>query len=551
MLPERIVSAALAAVACATLLPAQHHHEPPRGEAKAAVRLLAGNGNLDHAVTTRNKEARQFFNQGLAMVFGFNHGEAIRSFQRSAELDPTLAMAHWGIALALGPNINATMEPDAHKQAWEALQTAIRLKSQASPRERDYIDALSVRYTADPKADTAPLQEKYANAMRKLAEQYPDDLDAQTLFAESLMNLYPWKLWTLDGKPAPVTEEAVRILESVLIRDPLHIGANHYYIHAVEASPTPQKALMAADRLGKLAPGIGHLVHMPSHIYMRTGDYEAAAQANIEAAAADKAYLEAGGVGGFYRALYAHNLHFLSAAYSMQGRYKDSLAAAEETLRALAPLTVAIPGFEGPAAAAMLVPVRFRDWEHVLATPEPDPKQVTMHNLWHFARGMAYAGKGNVPAAAIERDKFREGVGKVPKDRTYGTNPERDVMQLAWFLLDAKIALASEDFATAIGHLKEAVAAEDGLSYNEPPDWYYPPSREALGAVLLQAGRHAEAESVFREDLRRNQRNGRSLFGLCESLKRQGKTDTASLIEPQYRVAWSKADRPLRVEELF
>jgi tetratricopeptide (TPR) repeat protein len=427
----------------------------------------------------------------------------------------------------------------------------MRLKPGASPRERDYIDALAVRYVADPKADTAPLQHQYADAMRKLAAKYADDLDAQTLFAESLMNLYPWKLWTLDGKPAPVTLEAVRTLESVLERDPHHMGANHYYIHAVEASPTPQKALMAADRLGKAAPGIGHLVHMPSHIYMRTGDYEAAAQANIDAAAADKAYLEAGGVGGFYRALYAHNLHFLSAAYSMQGRYKESLRAAEETLEALAPLAAAIPGFEGPATTAMLVPVRFRDWDRVLATPEPDPKQLTMHNLWHFARGMAHAGKGNLREAVSHRDSFREGVGKLDKERTYGTNLERDVMQLASFLLDAKIALARKDFAGAIGHLKEAVAAEDALSYNEPPDWYYPPSREALGSVLLFSGRYTEAESVFREDLRRNQRNGRSLFGLCESLKGQGNPDGASLIEAQYRRAWSKADQPLRVETLF
>jgi tetratricopeptide (TPR) repeat protein len=308
---------------------------------------------------------------------------------------------------------------------------------------------------------------------------------------------------------------------------------------------------MAADRLGKLAPGLGHLVHMPSHIYMRTGDYEAAAQANLEAAAADKAYLENGGVGGFYRGLYAHNLHFLSAAYSMQGRYGASLQAAEETLNALAPLAQALPGFEGPATTAMLVPVRFRDWDKVLSFPEPDAKQLTMHNLWHFARGMAYAGKGNLGAAAAERTRFREGVAKLDKDRTYGTNLERDVMQLATFLLEAKIALARKDFTGAMGHLKEAVAAEDALSYNEPPDWYYPPSREALGSIQLLAGRHAEAESVFREDLRRNQRNGRSLFGLAESLKGQGKTDSATLIEAQYQRAWSKADRPLRVEDLF
>lgn len=548
---KRITRSALCLAACATLSYAQHHHEPPPGAAKAAVRLLPGTGNLNHPVSTKNAEAQRFFNQGLAMVYGFNHGEAIRSFQKAAELDSNLAMAHWGIALALGPNINSKMEPEAHAQAWQAVQSALKLKPMASPRERDYIDAVAVRYSADPTEDMAPLQERYAGAMRKLAVKYGDDLDAQTLFAESLMNLYPWKLWSLDGKPSPVTEEAVAALERVLERDPDHMGANHYYIHAVEACPTPQKALTAAGRLAKLAPAIGHLVHMPAHIYMRTGDYEAAALANIDAAAADKAYLEGGGVDGVYRAYYAHNLHFLSAAYSMQGRYKASLAAAEETLRVLEPLAMAIPGFEGPVTAAMLVPVRFRDWDKVLSTPEPDAQQLTQHNLWHFARGMAYAAKNDIPAAERERDFFRKGVSGLSADRTYGTNTEKDVMRLPMFLLDAKIAIARQDLPGAIGHLKEAVAAEGSLSYNEPPDWYYPPSREALGAVLLVAGQNEEAESVFREDLRRNQRNGRSLFGLCESLKRQGKDDTARLIEPQYLTAWAKADRPLRLEDLF
>ena len=537
--------------ASAVFAPAQHHHEPPAGAAQAKAVLLPGLGNLHHPVSTQNAEAQRFFNQGLTMIFGFNHGEAVRSFRRATELDPMLAMGYWGIAVALGPNINAGMEPDAHKQAWEALRQARKLAASVTPRERDYIGALTARYSENPKAELEPLQRHYADRMRVLANKYPDDLDAQTLFAESLMNLYPWKLWTLDGKPAPVTEECVRVLEGVLERDPHHIGANHYYIHAVEASPQRQRALAAADRLGKLVPGAGHLVHMPSHIYMRTGDYEAAARSNIEAAAADKSYLEKGGVGAFYRALYAHNLHFLSAAYSMQGRYKDSFKAAEECRDALAPLAVEIPGFEGPLTAAMLVPVRFRDWDRVLKTPEPDAKQFTLHNLWHFGRGMAYAAKGDVQKASAERDLFRKGVAALADDRTFGTNTEKSVMRLPMFLLDAKIALARKDVAQAIGHLKEAVAAEDSLSYNEPPDWYYPPSREALGAVLLSAGKFEEAEAVFREDIRRNQRNGRSLFGLTESLRAQNKTDQVALIEPLYKVAWSKADRALQVSDLF
>ena len=542
---------ALAVLFTVSLAIGQHHHDAPADAVKSAVRLLANTGHLTHPVSTRNPEAQRFFDQGLRMVYGFNHGEAIRSFEKAAQLDPQLGMAHWGIALALGPNINAEMSPEKHAQAWAALQSAVRLKASASPRERDYIDALTVRYVADAKADIKPLQHKYAAAMRSLAAKYPDDLDAQTLFAESLMNLYPWKLWSLDGKPSPVTEEAVRALETVLERDPDHMGANHYYIHAVEACPTPQKALAAADRLGKLAPAIGHLVHMPAHIYMRTGHYEAAAKANIDAAAADKAYLEAGGVDGFYRAYYAHNLHFLSAAYSMEGRYKESMAAAEETARVLGPHMRHAPGVEGMVAASLLVPVRFRDWERVLYMPEPDPQHMTFHNLWVFARGMAYASKGNVKAASVERDRLREGISKLPPERTYGNNIEKDVMRLPLFLLEAKIAIARKDPDGAIGHLKESVLAEDALGYNEPPDWYYPPSREALGSVLLLTGRYAEAEGVFREDLRRNQRNGRSLFGLYESLKGQGKTDEASLIEPQYKAAWAKADRPLQAEDLL
>jgi tetratricopeptide (TPR) repeat protein len=540
------------AAICVTFAAAQHHHEPPSDQIKGTVRLLDGLGRLNHPVSTLNIEAQKFFNQGLSMIYGFNHGEAVRSFRRAAEIDPNLAMAHWGVALALGPNINAGMDDDAHKHAYAAVKQAQRLAASASPREQAYIAAIATRYSADPKADVAPLQKAYAEAMCKVAQRYPDDLDALTLAAESLMNLYPWKLWTLDGKPSPVTEEVVGLLEGVLERDPDHMGANHYYIHAVEASPQPARALPSAQRLGRLAPKVGHLVHMPAHIYMRTGDYEAAAQANIDAAEADKRYLEAGGVQGIYLSYYAHNLHFLSAAYSMQGRYAESLKAAEETRRVLEPLAKErVPGIEAQIAAALLVPVRFRDWDKVLKTPEPDAKQQTMRNLWQFARGMACAAKGDLKQARLHRDGFREAIAAIPEDRTYGNNVERSVMRLPLFLLDAKIAAAGGDLKQALGHLREAVVAEDELGYNEPPDWYYPPSREALGAVLLRLGMADEAEKVYRTDLKMNQRNGRSLFGLLESLRQQKKTEEAALIEPLFSAAWSKADRPLTVTELF
>lgn len=539
---------ALASVSVVTAW-GQHHHEPPAKTRPAE--LIEGIGDLHHPVSTKNTEAQRFFDQGLTMIYGFNHGESVRSFRRAAELDPTLAMAYWGVAIALGPNINAPMEPEAHKEAWAALQKAKKLAAHASRREADYIHALSARYDSDPKADLAPLQKKYADAMRELAQKYPDDLDAQTLFAESLMNLYPWKLWTANGKPAPVTLEAVDRLESVLERQPSHMGANHYLIHAVEASPAPQRALSAAKRLSSLAPAIGHLVHMPAHIFMRTGDYEAAAKANIDAAEADSVYLARGGVDGPYRAYYAHNLHFLSAAYSMQGRYADSLRAAEETRRVLEPIGLDVPGFEPFLTAALLVPVRFRDWDKVLAADEPSKNLKTTHNLWHFARGMAFAARADIKGAVTEREQFLEAVRSLPKDRKYGNNTETEVMQLPLFILNAKIAMARNDMPQALGHLREAVAAEDRLSYNEPPDWYYPPSREALGSLLLQAKRFEEAERVFRADLKLNQRNGRSLFGLAESLRSQNKTDEANLVEPLHRAAWAQSDRPLIMSDLF
>jgi tetratricopeptide (TPR) repeat protein len=532
----------------ATSLLAQHHHEPPA--AKASAVLWEGSGNVRHPVSTKNAEAQKFFDQGIALVYGFNHAEAVRSFARAAELDSALGMAHWGVALALGPNINQAMDPDAHAKAWAAVVTAQKLARQASERERDYIAAIAVRYTSNPKADVAPLQKKYAEAMRALAKKYPDDQDAQTLFAESLMNLYPWKLWSADGKPSPVTEEAVAALESVLTREPNHLGANHYLIHCLEASPWPQRALPAAHRLGTLAPALGHLVHMPAHIFMRTGDYEAAARANIDAAAADKKYFESGGVEGSYRGYWAHNLHFLSAAYSMQGRYADSLKAAEETSRVLGPL-LEIEALQSMGSAAVLVPVRFRDWKKVLAMPQPPESQGALRNLWIFARAMALACTGDVNGAVLEREKFRAAVAAVSDERTYGNNKEKQVMRLPMFLLDAKIAEVRGDLPQALGHLREAVTAEDSLGYNEPPDWYYPPGREALGALLLKMGRPEDAEVVFREDLSRNQRNGRSLWGLAESLKAQNKKDTAMLIEPQAQAAWARADRPLRLSDLF
>lgn len=512
---------------------------------------MDGIGDARFPVSTKNVEAQRFVNQGFAMIYGFNHGEAARSFRRAAELDPDLAIAWWGAALTLGPNYNAPMDIEAHKQAWEALTEAKKRAGKATPRERDYIEALSVRYAEDPKTNVVKLQLAYADAMRSLAKKYPDDLDAVTLYAESLMNLNPWKLWSPDGKPGEHTEEIVELLESVLQRNPDHLGANHYYIHAVEASTKPQRALESANRLGRLAPAIGHLVHMPAHVFMRVGDYEGAARVNIAAAEADRVYLEKGGVKGIYLSYYGHNLHFLSAAYSMQGRYAEALRTAEECRRIVAPVAAEAPGLEAMMTAYLLVQVRFKKWDEILKQPAPASAEPALVNLYHFARGMAFAAKQKASDAARERDLFRAGIEKIPADRTFGMNTEQAVMGIAMHILEAKIAISRSDVEGAIDHLREAVAAEDRLTYNEPPDWYYPPSREALGAVLLSAGRAAEAESVFREDLKRNQRNGRSLFGLVESLRAQKNADNAAMIEPLYKLAWAKADAPLTVSQMF
>lgn len=532
-------------------LAAQHHHEPPRDAVTQPVPLWENIGRLNHRVTTANSEAQKYFNQGLTFVYGFNHAEAVRSFQRAAEMDPKLAMAQWGVALALGMNINVGMNPEDKPVVLAALKKARELAPTASQREQDYVAALAHRYSEDPKAKQPALEQKYAGAMRALAAKYPDDLDAATLFAESLMNLNPWRLWTNDGKPNTHTEEILQVLERVLDREPEHMGANHYYIHAVEASPWPARALPAARRLAAQAPAAGHLVHMPAHIYMRMGDYEAAAQANLAAVEADRDYLKRSGVKGVYQAYYAHNLDFLSAAYSMQGRYADAYKSSVECRAVLGPMVDMLPFFESVLAYPLMVQTRFHRWDELLEQATPEAKYKTATNLWRFTRGMALAGKGRLPEAEKLRDELARELEAIPADRNYGQNPERSIMRIAMADLEAKIAAAKGDLPAAVKHLREGVAVEDGLHYNEPPDWYYPPTREALGAALLQSGRAAEAEEVFRADLIKNRRNGRSLFGLWEALKAQGKKDEAALVEPLFQTAWSRAEQPLTARDLF
>jgi tetratricopeptide (TPR) repeat protein len=525
----------------------QHHHSAE--DAKPAT-LMTGLGEVHLTVSTTKPEAQRFFDQGLAFIYAFNHDEAVRSFRRAAEIDPQLAMAYWGVALALGSNYNLQADPQQQKAAHTAVRKAMELSDKATEHERAYIQALSKRYSIDAQADLQKLAVDYKNAMAELVRRYPDDLDAATLYAESMMNLRPWKLWSADGKPAEGTLEIIAVLEGVIKRNPDHTGANHYYIHAVEASPNPERGLPSAARLERLAPAAGHLVHMPSHIYIRTGDYEAAAKSNAEAIVADREYIARTGVQGVYPLMYYnHNIHFLASANGMKGRYADAIKSARELEANVKPHLKAMPMLEMFAPYATITLVRFRQWDEVMKLSEPDREMKITRSLWRFARGMALAATGQAARADEELKRLREEAAMVPADAPMGNSTARGVLQVAEFLLAGKIALARGDKNTAFELLSKGVEAEDALSYNEPPDWDLP-VRESLGGALILSGDHAQAEKVFRAELEKHPRNGRALFGLHESLKRQGQTSAARLVERQFNRAWQSADTKLRVEDL-
>ncbi len=526
----------------------QHQHD--QTPVKAAV-LLSGLGRHHHPISTNNREAQAFFDQGLNLVYAFNHEEATRSFQRAAELDPQAAMPHWGVALALGPNINSEIDPARERAAYGAAQKAVQLAGRAPENERAYIHALAKRYSKDSNADLNKLALDYKNAMSELVRRYPDDLDAATLYAESMMDLRPWKMWTLDGKPAPGTEEIVTVLESVLKRDPEHPGANHYYIHAVESSRNPERALPSARRLGALAPSAGHLVHMPSHIYVQTGDYDEAVKSNAAAAEADRTYIQSTGAKGMYPLMYySHNLHFLAYANAALGKFADAQKAAGQLVENVAPSVSDMPMLEGWIPTPIFVLLRFNRWDDLLRLPAPDPKLTTTTVVWRFARGVAYAVKGEIRNAEGERRAFDEAQKQIGEDAMFGLlNSASSVLRVAALVLDARIAAAKSDSRGAIDLWGKAVEAQEGLAYDEPPAWYYP-VRESLGAALLQNGRYQEAEGVFRRDLERNPRNGRSLFGLWQSLKSQNKTVDADWVRRQFEAAWKNSDIRLRIEDL-
>ncbi len=516
--------------------------------------LMPGMGQHHHAISTKSPQAQRFFDQGLTLVFAFNHEEAARAFRRAAELDPQSAMPYWGIALALGPCINLDVDPPREKAAYEAVQKAMSLAAGVTESERGYIEALARRYSVDPKIDLKKLDVDYAHAMRELSKRYPDDLDAATLYAESLMDLHPWKLWSLDGRPAEGTEEIVAVLESVLRRDPYHIGANHYYVHAVEASTHPERALASARRLETLAPAAGHLVHMPAHIYMRVGDYPAAARSNALAAEIDRVYLrDSGTMGSMYDILYyAHNLHFLAAAHCMAGRFTDAKRAADELVAHIGPMAIRDMSMAEPyIPTPIFVLLRFHRWDEVLKLPPPDSNLAMTTAFWHFARGSAAAAKGQIGMAESERRTLEAARRETPADMEFSaySNKAQAFLDLAANILDARIATAHGDGERAIEYWKSAVRIQDRLYYGEPPEWFYP-VRESLGSALLQNGQADKAEAVFRADLEQYPRNPRSLFGLLKCLEAQKKTSDAEWLRREFETAWKNADGTLALGDL-
>jgi tetratricopeptide (TPR) repeat protein len=519
-------------------------------QAKPAT-LMPGLGNAHHPVSTSNPEAQQFFDQGLRLIYDFNHDEAARSFQRAAELDPKMAIAYWGIAEAVGPNYNDPASEDRFKQAHEAIQKAVDLSSNASPSERAYIQAMAKRFPADPKADLKQPAEDYRDAMREVSKKYPDDPDAATLFAESGMNLHSWALWHVDGTPEAGTEEIVATLESVIRRDPNQLGAIHYYIHATEASPNPERALAGANRLAALAPNAGHIVHMPAHVYIRTGDYQAAVKTNEQAAAVDRAYIKASGAQGIYPMMYySHNLHFIAMCASMNGNYAEAKKNADLLVANVGPHVKDMPPLEGFMTIPMAVDVRFHKWNEILAMPQPDSTMKITTGFWHFARGMALAGTGKLSEAEAEYKIVSEAEQNTPPDVIFAMpidNKAKDIMKISEDVLGAKIAVARKDNVQAISLLTAAVAIQDTLKYGEPPDWFFP-VRESLGGVLLINRDAPGAEKVFRADLDRNPRNPRSLFGLQQALKAQDRNYDASFVESEFRDSWMGGE--VKVDDL-
>ena len=518
----------------------QRHHVP----ASSNVPLFSGLGNHTRQVTNNSALAQKYFNQGLVLTLAFNHDEAIRAFTEASRLDPDCAMAWWGIAYANGPHINRPeMTPAQSTAAWDALQKAIARKDQGTLTEQALIEALAQRYASPAPANRRSLDEAYADAMRAVWHAHCADADVGTLYAESLMNLRPWDLWTKEGTPQPGTEEIVATLEVVMRLDPNHPGANHLYIHAVEASPEPERAMASADRLRRSVPFSGHLVHMPSHIDVKTGQWDNAVQQNDLAIAADREYRTLVPKQDFYRMYMGHNHHMLAFAAMMSGRSAEALQASRD-------LKAAIPSDYLAANPLIVDPfydsdtdvlMRFGLWDDVLAQPKPPIELAFTTAKWHFARGVAYAAKGQVEEAQREQTAFRAAAAAIPSDRVLSINLAKDVLGIAEHMLEGEIAFRRGNIAEAEAALRQAIVIEDNLRYMEPPEWIQP-VRHTLGAILLHAGRYEDAEEVYLADLENWPDNGWSLYGLSESLRAKNEPNEAREVEKDFRRTWAKAD---------
>jgi tetratricopeptide (TPR) repeat protein len=508
------------------------------------ARLYSGFGNYHRTITTTSPEAQRWFDQGMQLLYGFNHDEAIRSFREAAACDPQCSMAWWGIAYANGLHINNPVMTEAQSQRGdEAAREAMKRLDHASPVEQALIRAVAKRYAWPAPEDRSPLDRAYAEAMEQAWRDFPSDPDVGALFAESLTNLQPWDLYEQDGTPKGRALEIVATLERVLAIDPDHPGANHFLIHAVEASDHPARALAAADRLGALVPGSGHLVHMPAHIYARVGRYAEASDANVRAIAADRAYFAVAPEPEFYSLYFVHNLHFLAWSAMMEGRYSAAMDAARQLERDipenfLRGWTHIADGFMPVTYHVM---IRFGRWDDILAEPQPPEYRRFSRTMRHYARGVALSAQGRVAEARAELERFEAEAARIPDDWYVGNNPAHDVVAVARKMLAGELAYREGEYDRAFATLREGIALEDALKYDEPPGWMQP-VRHALGALLMGANRPEEAEQVYRQDLARYLNNGWSMLGLENALRAQGKSAEADIVAGKRSAAWARAD---------
>lgn len=504
--------------------------------AQKSVALLPGLGIWTHPIATRNAQAQKFFDQGLVMLYGFNRPEALRSFRKALELDPRAAMAQWGVVMSLGPYLNMDMDPDIHiAEACDAAATGLRTPG-IPENDRAWLEAASSRCPdfSDPS--------KYIAAMQSLAARFPDDPDAQTWYAESLMLRVRWHWYNAKGEPAEGEQEAERVLEGVLRRFPNHPGANHLYIRAVESSPSPERAVPSAQRLMGIVPAAGHIVHMPGHIWLVLGEYDFAVDVNQRAAQVDRDYFAKTGLMGSYYPYYLLNLQFIVYARAMQGRSAETRQALAEIRQAAAGMPEMAGMVEG---FAKMMEMRLGAWDSLSAAPKPEADPVAQ-TMWRYSRALAFAAKDRTDEARSERAEFDKLRAALDRKISWGNNPIGDVIDFAAVALDARLERSA---AAAVPKWRRAVEMQDALAYDEPPAWFYP-VRESLGAAMLLSGDGAGAESVFREGLRRSPKNGRMLFGLLESLKAQSKRDAAAWVEQEFQAAWKGADVQLRLKDL-